>query len=264
MRQLRNWNYRTIIGISIVIFIVLLQINFFSPVRDRLRRVIVYPATVFDRISLKLSTTTRLIFSINDLAKENDQLRLQNSIIEAELAKLSEIKTENDTLRSDLNFQHLRTDLKLTPAEVITFSPSGQYQVFVINRGSRDGLEVNQAVVSNGFLIGKISKVDNSTAEVQLITNPNLLTPIILTGSQTIGILSGGIRGLVVENIPLDTSVSVGESVVTSALEGIYPSGIAIGKVEEIISKKEDIFISLRISSPVKFGNLSVIFVVTK
>jgi len=88
MRQLRNWNYRTIIGISIVIFIVLLQINFFSPVRDRLRRVIVYPATVFDRISLKLSTTTRLIFSINDLAKENDQLRLQNSIIEAELGRL--------------------------------------------------------------------------------------------------------------------------------------------------------------------------------
>ena len=258
-----RWNYRVIILVVVVVLLVASQFRFFSPVRDLTRRVIGAPATSFDSLANRLSASVRILFAINDLSKENANLKLQNSTLEAELAKLKSVEGENTTLRQDLSFKASRSDLKLTPAEVLTFSPSGLYQAFTINRGTRDGIKENQAVVSNGFLIGKIHKVADSTAEVWLITNRNLLTPVILTGSQTIGLLSGGIRGLVVENIPLDTKVTVGESVVTSSLEGIYPSGIAVGKVEEVISSKEEILLTLRISTPARFGDLTIVFVVT-
>ncbi|MDO8649808.1 MAG: rod shape-determining protein MreC [Candidatus Berkelbacteria bacterium] len=263
MIRFPRWNYRVIILVVVVLLLVASQFRFFSPIRDLTRRAVGAPASMFDSLANRLSSSARILFAINDLSKENAALRLQNSTLEAELAKLKSVQGENETLRQDLNFKSSRNDLKLTPAEVLTFSPSGLYQAFTINRGSRDGIKENQAVVSNGFLIGKIHTVADSTSEVWLITNRNLLTPVVLTGSQTIGLLSGGIRGLVVENIPLDTKVTVGESVVTSSLEGIYPSGIAVGNVEEIISSKEEIFLTLRISTPTKFGDLTVVFVVT-
>lgn len=261
--QLPRWNYRVIILVVVVVLLVASQFRFFNPIRDWSRRVIASPAMLLDNLTLRISSSARVLFAVSDLAKENTALRLKNSQLEAELAKLNSVQGENDTLRQDLSFKKTRTDLKLTPAEVLSFSPTGQYQSLTINQGSRDGLKENQAVVSNGFLIGKIHQVATSSAEVWLITNRNLITPVVLTGSQTVGLLSGGVRGLVVENIPLDTKVSVGESVVTSSLEGIYPSGIAIGKVEEIISTPEDIFLTLRISTPADFGNLTVLFVVT-
>ena len=263
MIRFPRWNYRVIILVVVVLLLVASQFRFFSPIRDLTRRAVGAPASMFDSLANRLSSSARILFAINDLSKENAALRLQNSTLEAELAKLKSVQGENETLRQDLNFKSSRNDLKLTPAEVLTFSPSGLYRALTINRGSRDGIKENQAVVSNGFLIGKIHTVADSTSEVWLITNRNLLTPVVLTGSQTIGLLSGGIRGLVVENIPLDTKVTVGESVVTSSLEGIYPSGIAVGNVEEIISSKEEIFLTLRISTPTKFGDLTVVFVVT-
>ncbi|MEK7535261.1 MAG: rod shape-determining protein MreC [Patescibacteria group bacterium] len=263
MIRFPRWNLRIIILVIVVGLLIASQFRFFSPVRDLTRQAIGAPARMFDSLANRLSASVRIIFAINDLSKENASLKLENSTLEAELAKLKSVVNENETLRRDLNFKNSRSDLKLTPAEVLTFSPSGLYQAFTINRGARDGIKENQAVVSNGYLIGKIHNIADSTAEVWLITNRNLLTPVILTGSQTVGLLSGGIRGLVVENIPLDTKVTVGESVVTSSLEGIYPPGIAIGKVEEIISSKEEIFLTLRISTPTKFGDLTIVFVVT-
>jgi len=260
----RRWNYRLITAVAVIILLILSQLSFFAPVRDLTRRTIGAPARLFDGLTTKLTTTARVIFAISDLSRENATLQVQNSQLEAQLAKLNSVQGENDTLRQDLNFKNSRNDLKLVPADVLTFSPTGLYQSFTINRGTSDGIQANQAVVSNGFLIGKIHSVTTNTAEVWLITNRNLITPVVLTGSQTVGLLSGGIRGLVVENIPLDTKVAVGESVVTSSLEGIYPSGIAVGKVEQVISAKEDIFLTLRISTPVKLGDLTVVFVVVK
>jgi rod shape-determining protein MreC len=67
-----------------------------------------------------------------------------------------------------------------------------------------------------------------------------------------------------VDTIPTDTKVAVGEQVVTSPLEGLYPAGLAVGTVNEIISRKEEVFITLRVSSPVNIGNLTTVFVVTK
>ncbi len=258
-----RWNYRVIILTVVVVLVVASQFRFFSPIRDLTRRTLGAPARMFDSLADRLSASARILFAINDLSKENAALRLQNSTLEAQIAKLKAVEGENKTLRQDLNFAESRSDLKLTPAEVLMFSPSGQYLAFTINRGTESGVKENQAVISNGYLIGKVHRASATTAEVWLITNRNLLTPVVLTGSQTVGLLSGGIRGLVVENIPLNTQVAVGESVVTSSLEGIYPSGIAIGKVEEIISLKEEIFLTLRISTPTQLGNLTVVFVVT-
>lgn len=261
--MLTRLSIKTIAVAVLLLLIIISQFSFFGPVRDSLREVLAWPSRLASSVSDRVGSSVKILFSIGDLARENSDLRVENTKLTSELAKLKSVKAENDLLRVDLNFKETHQELNLLPAQVVSFSPSGLYQSLIISSGAKEGVKENQAVVSGGFLIGKIHAVSDETSEVWLLTNRNLLTPVVLTGSSTVGLLSGGIRGLVVENVPLDTKVTIGESVVTSTLESIYPAGIAIGQVEEVISLKEEIFLTLRIASPVSLGNLTTVFVVT-
>lgn len=238
------------------------QLPFARPIRDWLRLNVGRPIRAVDGLTYRLKTAFTIIFSINDLAKENAVLTLENNRLQAQVADLQAARSENARLKNDLNFQQSRPEFKLLPANIINFSPTSLYQAVTIDQGSEAELISEQVVVSSGFLIGKVKSVSVKSAEVWLLTNRNLLIPVNLPKSETVGIMRGGIRGLVVENIPLDTKIEIGETVVTSSLEGLYPAGIAVGKVEEVVSAKEEIFLTLRISSPVNFGNLTNVFVI--
>lgn len=260
---MRRWlGRRSTLIVLVVLILAVSQFQFFGPVRDALRIAVSTPGTLVAGIGQRVKGAFSVLFTVSDLTRENTTLREQLLIKDAEIARLLFARGENEQLKKDLQFQQGRSDLQLTPAAVINYSPTNIYQTLTINRGTRDGLVSGQAVVSGGFLVGKIDKVSTGTAEVLLLNNRNLLTPVMLTDSQTVGLLKGSIRGLVVENIPLDTQVDQGTSVVTSALEGLYPAGIAIGVVEEIISAKEEIFLTLRVSSPINPSNLTTVLVV--
>jgi len=257
-RRRRQWG----IVAAIALIILVAQFSFFNPVRDVARRFVAAPTSVVRHLSQKINSSFGLIRSVNDLAKENAELKAALNQKEADIAKLATVQNENTSLRQDLNFSQGRTDIKLIPATVSEFSPFGNYQTLTIDKGSHDGLKENMAVVSQGFLIGELKNVSDATSEVWLLTNSGLVVPVRLTGSQTTGILKGSLRGLIVDNIPADTSVTVGEAVVTSDLGNLFPAGIAVGKVEEIISKKEEVFQTARISSPINTSSLSTVFIV--
>lgn len=249
-------------GVVIVLVIFAAQFAFFQPVRDLTRKIISGPISVVSTVSTKVRDNIKLLRSIRELSGENNILKQQNTKQLAQIAELTNVKNENEQLRKDLNFSQSRPDLELIPAPIINYSPIGSYQAITVGKGSEDGILENQAVVSGGFLVGKIRNVSKHTSEVWLLSNRNLLTPVILTSSQVTGILKGGIRGLVVDNIPIDTEIEKGELVVTSALESLYPSGLAVGQIEEVISEKEEIFIEIRISSPVNIANIRTLFII--
>lgn len=250
---------RWIVGLVLVLLIG--QLPVFRPARSVLGQLVVRPGRFFDQLGSRVVGAGQILFSINDLAKENSRISEENSQLQAKVAGLQAVQAENERLRQDLGFNQTRPDLQLQPSRIISFSPLNSYQSFMIDKGTDSGVKEGQAVVASGFLIGKIKSATFGSAEVALITNRDVAVPVILSSSQTVGILRGSIRGLLVETIPINTNVSPGELVVTSALEGLFPAGLAVGKVEEITSRKEEIFISLRVSSPVNIGNLSTVFV---
>lgn len=259
-----RWRLRAVSIVLLIALIVSSQFRFFNPVRDVLRSGIGNPVSWLNTVSTRVGGAFHVLFTVNDLSKQNLELSQESSQLKAQIAALESVKAENDNLRKDLSFKQNHGEMKLLPVQVIGYSPTNLYQSLTIDRGADDGLSENMAVVSGGYLVGKVHKTSNKTAEVWLLTNRNILTPVSLTATQTVGLLTGGIRGLIVENIPVDTKVTVGENVITSSLEGLYPAGIAVGKVAEIISLKEDIFVTLRISSPISISNLSTVFVVVK
>lgn len=257
IRRRRLW-----LTAAIVVIAVIAQFAFFQPVRDIGRKLIAGPVALVSSTTGGLRNSLELLRSIKDLSRENAELKQRNNQLQSQIAELTNVKNENAILKKDLRFSQEHSELTLLPATIVNYSPTSSYQAVTIDKGSHDGIVENQAVVSSGFLIGKIRNVSQETSEVWLLSNRSLLTPVILTGSNVTGILKGGIRGLVIDNIPIDTEVKKGELVVTSSLEGLYPAGLAVGQIEEVISGEEEIFVNARISSPINIANLRTLFVV--
>jgi len=258
----RGGQYIAWASILVLILVVAAQFPFFRPIRDTARKVIGVPVSVADVSGGKVRSFFRLLGSIGDLSQENNTLREENNNLKAQLADLLNLKNENEQLKKDLKFANTRHDLELMPVSIINYSPAGSFQAVTINKGEKDGLKLEQVVVSAGYLIGKIKRISDHTAEVWLLSNRNLITPVLIVESNTSGILKGGIRGLVVDTIPIDAQIKPNQTVVTASLENLYPAGIAVGKVEEVISSKEEIFVEVRVNSPINIRNVQTIFVV--
>jgi len=258
----RDWLLRIALISLALILLVVLPLPFFQPSRDLVRNTVAFPVKISTAGAAKVGQFFRLIFSLNELSGENARLREENNQMRAKVESLKATETENQLLRRELNFKQ-NTNFNLLPAQVLQYSPSGLFQSLTIDKGSEHGLAESQPVVSQGYLVGRVGSVSKKTAEVVLITNRSLITPVSLSSSGVVGLLVGGIRGLVVENIPLDAPVKQGDGVVTSSLEGLYPSGIAVGEVAEVISSKEDIFLTLRITTPLNLSALTRVFVIT-
>lgn len=217
---------------------------------------------VASKTSFSLANFTRIIKSIKNLARENQELKEKINELEAEKARLAEIENENKILKQQLGFVKESKKLDLLGAQIIGQAPSPFSQYFILNKGESDGVKVDLPVICEGFLLGRIIEVTNTTSKVFLITNNTEKVPALLQESRSQGIVKGEIGyGLVVEDINKETEIKKDENVITSGLGEKYPSGLLIGKVDKVISKESDLFQRIALKTPIDFSKLEVVFI---
>jgi len=204
-----------------------------------------------------------MVFDIGNLHRENQQLA--NDLVESKVdqAKMDELQQENSALKTQLDYKESSSGMKLTLADVIGLDPTNYYGTLMLDKGSNDGVAVGQAVVSLGVLVGKIDQVSATSSRVMLITSSNSIVQVMLENSRTTGVLIGGISGMKLEDIPLETQIAPNENIITSGLGGNLPKGILVGTAGSEISAKSDIFETVEVSSPIDFSRLEYLFIVT-
>ncbi|MBM2821139.1 MAG: mreC [Candidatus Berkelbacteria bacterium] len=210
----------------------------------------------------KVTLFFRDLAHLGSLANENQKLIKENLELQSQMSLLKEAQHENEILKKEIGFYNTRKDLKLLPANIIGRSISGYLRTIIIDRGTNDGVKTGQAVVSDGYLVGTVQESLSNSSEVILITDYNSLVPVVLQDSRGTGLLRGGLSGLTVEDIPLNVDIKSGEQVVTSGLGGEIPFGVLVGKVNEVVSKKGEIFQKANINSPIQIYFLEFVFVV--
>lgn len=212
---------------------------------------------------LKTHDFFSMIWEIGSLRKENQQLA--NNLVELKVdqEKMIEITKENENLKTQLNYKNDHLEMKMVLADVIGLDPTNYFGTIMIDKGSGDGVQIGQAVISLGVLVGKIDQVSTTTSRVLLVTSKDSIVQVMLQNSRTAGVLSGGIAGMVVSSIPLDAVVSPSENIITSGLGGKLPKGIYVGTAGSEVSVKSDIFKTITVASPVNFSKLEYLFVVT-
>ncbi|MGD6853789.1 rod shape-determining protein MreC [Bacillus infantis] len=171
--------------------------------------------------------------------EENKELkgRLdQLAMLEADVQRL---KDENEKLQTILDKKGDLSKYKPIQATVIARNPDRWEETLIINKGEKDGLEKDMAVITAGGLIGKVKNTSPLSASVQLLSSTDPANRISAVINEKI---YGTIEGydtkkklLLLKRIPYDAKVEKGEIVSTSGLGGVFPSGLPVGVVEEVV-----------------------------
>ena len=214
----------------------------------------------------KISGNDSFFADMDSLKQENDELRKKNSELEQSLRELEIIKAENETLKEYVNLKDKYKNYTTLPADIINRDISNYSSTVVINVGSKDGIEKNMTVIADNGLVGHIISVTDNTAQVQTIVDTaSAVTSKISTTEDTIvvqGTLDNKTK-LKATFIPTDAVVLQGDSVETSGIGGIYPKGIHIGTIEEVINTNNPTDRYAMVKAAVDFTKLNTVLVIT-
>jgi rod shape-determining protein MreC len=203
-----------------------------------------------------------LIPTIVSLKGENTRLRAENTRLKIETSQLREAQFENLRLRQMLDFRE-GSSLTLRSAQVIGKNPLPGVSSLLINAGWNAGVRKNMAVVNDRGLIGEVSRVGSGTSVVHLLTDRNVGAAVRLSNCRADGITSwmGG-KNLMIEGIASATPARLGEEVITSGLDGVFPPGILVGQVIRTQRAGENLFLEIEVEPAADFSTIEEIFVV--
>jgi rod shape-determining protein MreC len=124
--------------------------------------------------------------------------------------------------------------------------------IIVVNKGTTNGIEAGQAVVDANGVIGQVTRVFPFSAEITLITDKNLSIPIQVERNQLRAIAFGEGKNntLDIPYLPTSVDIQVGDKLVTSGIDGVYPAGLAVATVTEIRQSPDSPFAKI-VSSPI-------------
>lgn len=214
------------------------------------------------------------IWEFRKTKQENEQLK----------AKVEEVSKENIQLKQKIlaGMRYEELEKKFDPptiwkkkyigATVINRNPSNWYNTIVLNRGTDNGIQINDPVITNVGLVGKVISVSSTTAEVVLIldTEGQVSGTVRQSdGTPSSGIVIGnykrgsiGSPGIMKMSVPKDDKVNPGDLVLTSGLGGVYPSEIPIGTVQSVNLETGGLLKTAVIVPLVQFDHLEEVFVV--
>ncbi len=151
------------------------------------------------------------------------------------------------------------------PARIVLKDNMDWSKTIVINRGTRDGLVPNMAVVSGAGLVGKIIKTGYAYSRVLLLIDSTFKVGARLRNSRYAGLLEGqGMNQLVLNYLPKEATFNAGEDVVTSGLGGIFPAGYLIGTVKKTHYEEYGFYKYITIKPSVDFNTLEIVAVVKR
>lgn len=198
-------------------------------------------------INLPISYATDVFSNLGELKdtyKENQLLKEKFSEYKTLIYDVQELKKDNEELRKTLKKTESIKDFNPIQATVTSRSPERWVEQVTINKGSLDGVKPNMAVITADGMIGKIQSTAHFTSTVQLLTGFDEFNRISASISQD---KEREIFGLVekydkkthslffriIEHS--DKSVEKGDLVVSSGMGGVFPAGLLIGKVKEVV-----------------------------
>jgi rod shape-determining protein MreC len=214
-----------------------------SVTRQRLLRVwvqaLVSPAQSISSGATGASTNfVKQIINFRGTANENERLKQELATAQLELRNAQQAAAENDRLQSLLNLKE-KTGYDQVNARVIARDSSIWFNTITINRGSSSGIALNMPVVTGTGIVGRVIALSPWTAQVMMVTDEKAAAGAIvgqLGGSGSLGSVRGlGEKGLVeMRYVSGLDKVEVGDFILTTGQDGIYPPGLTIGEVVQV------------------------------
>ncbi len=193
--------------------------------------------------------------------EEIDALRQQNTELRASIAELEEARLENERLQKIVGFIEA-AKLKSVGARVIGRPPSAWEGSLLIDRGTADGVKTGMPVLAPEGLLGQTVEVTEHSAKVRLITDQRSGVAALIQATRAEGVVRGSIEGrLTMEYVSRESTVTVGDVVITSGMGGVYPKGLLIGQVDSFELNDNDLYPSIVVRPTARFEGIEEVVV---
>ena len=201
-----------------------------------------------------------------ELQAEIDSLNQELAQVKTESQISGDIEAENQELRELLGLQESFTaGWGTVAAEVISREADNWYEKLTINKGSKDGISENMAVVDQNGLLGKIVNVTENTSEVLLIIDSAGSLGGMMQKSSIQGVLQGigGGKGLInMTKLPYNADIQLNDVVITSGVGGVFPAGLLVGTVVKVNSSSDGLSKEAIIQPYADFNDIQFVLVV--
>ncbi len=172
---------------------------------------------------------------LRHVREQNQELKERVSRLQLEQATLLEDARQGQRLQSLLAFKE-HYIYSTVPAQVIGTAGTDQSRVLYIDKGAKDGLKPDMAVITPDGIVGKLKDVFAHTSQVLVISDQTSGAGVLLESTRLRGVLRGNAVGepQIINMLP-DERVKPGERVITSGGDQIYPRGLPVGVVEQVV-----------------------------
>lgn len=182
------------------------------------------------------------LFLQDQMQAEYEQLKRDYAKLEEQLREAESDAEENERLRNLLGLREKRRDFVFESATVTSHGSSNWDSALMLSKGSSVGVEAGDCVVDEyGNLVGIIDEVGVNWSQVMTVVDSDLEMGGLIARTDSAGILEGqfdlmGEGKLKLSYLPENSEFMAGDQVLTSGLSGIYPSGLVVGHVEEVLT----------------------------
>lgn len=239
------------------------------PLMSRIAAGILMPFDyVFSALAGGIQGGTVFTRDLATVYRENQTLRSENQELRYVVFQLTEKAAENERLQAMLEFRTKTVAFQMKAAAVIGRDPGTLNYSLLINQGVNDGIRVNMPVVTHQGLVGHVTEVFGGTAKVRLLIDATSSAAAMVQRPQSraVGIVEGNptqISLLRMKNLLRDSDVIKGDKIMTSGLGGIYPKGLLIGEVLDVVDDDGGLLKNAIIRSAVDFSRLEEVLVIT-
>lgn len=181
--------------------------------------------------------------SLTSLENENRQMKLAQATNAQRLQQAEHLEAENTQLRKLLGTSE-RIPVKTVLAELLYDARDAFTRKVVLDRGSQHGVALGQPVIDDIGVVGQVTRVFLFSAEVTLLTDRDQAIPVqvVRSGLRSVAYGSGQSGLLDMRFMAPNADIQIGDLLVTSGIDGVYPPGLSVAKVSRIENKTGDAF----------------------
>lgn len=264
-RRIRWW---PILIVLLAAALILLNIRPIDAPRDVVARLTMPIQRILRQVGDQLRGATGAVGDATDLVTRNAELEQAVARLTVENLRLKEIEAENVRLRSLLQFRDTNPSFTYKGGQivgrVVGSEPSGIIQSITIDIGANNGIQPGMPVVTELGLVGRVTDVYSNASRVLLITDGSSNVNVMLQNSRLRGMLRGRTgQAPIMDYLPQNQPIPVGDIVVTSGEGGNFPVGIPVGQIVEVDQNDVEMFQRAVVRTTVDFNTVETVLVVT-
>ena len=267
----RSIQFKIFVAVALVLFGLMLNSSVRNGVAGFGEGIVGSIITPLQKLSTSISNAVggslTVFTDINKLKKQNAALTKQNKDLIQKQKDYDTYKSEIQRLKDLLGIKENNPTLSFTDAEIIAREPNGDLSSFTVDKGSLDGVNAKDAVITGDGLVGYVGEVGPTWSTVNTLLYLGSEVGAYISRTRDVGVVENNSeyaeKGLCkLSYLPRGCSVTKGDMVITSGIGSIFPKGITIGYVQDIKTETHGLSLFATVKPAVDVKTIKAVFII--